>query len=191
MELEKFIKVFDDTMHPKVIGSCVKYFNTLDFAQQSVIGENGKSVTKTNTRNALGWYFPSKTMTDVHWRNLWLCTFRKLYMNYRKFYNIYTDIRCDEIKTIGALKYEPGGFYVPHSDMHNNYPRTLSFIYFLNNDYEGGELVFHTPDRHCDETVIIKPAPGRCVIWPSNFMYPHSVKAVKKGTRYVLVSWMA
>ena len=191
MELEKFIKVFDNTMEPKIIGSCLNYLNTLDFIDQKIIANNGESYIDKDVRKTQGWYFESGTMTDIHWRNLWTSTFRRLFFEYKNFYDIYTGIECKEIKTLAVLKYNEGGFYVPHSDNHNNYPRTLSFIYFLNNDYEGGELVFHSPDRALEDNIIIKPTPGRCIIWPSNFMYPHSVKEVTKGTRYVLVSWMA
>ena len=35
-----------------------------------------------------------------------------------------------------------------------------------------------------------KTHPGRLVMWPSNFMYPHSVSPVTKGTRYAIVSWL-
>ena len=191
MELEKFIKVFDNTMEPKIIGSCLNYLNTLNFMDEKIIGYDGESYVNKDVRSTQGWYFESGTMTDIHWRNFWTSNFRRLFFEYKKFYDIYTDIECEEIKTLAVLKYKEGDFYIPHSDSHNSCPRTLSFIYFLNNDYEGGELVFHTPDRALKENIIIKPAPGRCVIWPSNFMYPHSVKEVTKGTRYVLVSWMA
>lgn len=53
----------------------------------------------------------------------------------------------------------------------------LTVIVALNDDYEGGELVFLE-----DETVSLKK--GDVVIFPSNFLFPHKVNVVKKGTRY-------
>ena len=93
------------------------------------------------------------------------------------------------ISSVEILKYEKGGFYTIHSDHCASIPRTLSVIIFLNNDYEGGELNFHDPITE-EIYQTIKPSPGRCIIWPSNFMYPHSVSPVTKGTRYAIVSWL-
>ena len=47
-----------------------------------------------------------------------------------------------KIIDISALRYDEGCFYKLHTDHHTNIPRTLSMIFLLNNDYEGGELVF-------------------------------------------------
>ena len=58
----------------------------------------------------------------------------------------------------------------------------LSIVGCLNNDYEGGELVFWT-----DNVVELKA--GEIMIFPSNFLYPHEVRMVTKGTRYSFVSW--
>ena len=59
---------------------------------------------------------------------------------------------------------------------------TLSVLGSLNNDYEGGELIFFK-----DERIVLKQ--GSVMIFPSSFMYPHKVQSVKKGTRYSFVSW--
>jgi len=58
----------------------------------------------------------------------------------------------------------------------------LSLLGCLNDDYEGGELIFW------DETEIELKS-GSLLIFPSNFLYPHEVKPVKKGSRYSYVSW--
>ena len=58
----------------------------------------------------------------------------------------------------------------------------LSLLGCLNDDYEGGELIFW------DDTEI-KLKGGSLLIFPSNFMYPHEVKPVTKGSRYSYVSW--
>ena len=92
-----------------------------------------------------------------------------------------------KIKTIDVLKYKEGGFYKYHVDHFDKEPRTFSCILLLNNDYEGGELCFRYPDTTREWTVEKKA--GRIIVWPSNFLYPHSVKPVTKGTRYSVVSW--
>jgi hypothetical protein len=60
---------------------------------------------------------------------------------------------------------------------------TLSILGALNDDYEGGELVFWESEK-------IELKAGSIMIFPSNFMYPHRVDTVTKGTRYSYVSWV-
>jgi predicted 2-oxoglutarate/Fe(II)-dependent dioxygenase YbiX len=59
----------------------------------------------------------------------------------------------------------------------------LTILGALNDDYEGGELIMWE-----DEQIIIPP--GSVIIFPSNFLYPHKVMPVTKGTRYSYVSWV-
>lgn len=58
----------------------------------------------------------------------------------------------------------------------------LSCLGILNDNYEGGELVFW-------ENKKIHVKQGDILVWPSNFLYPHRVEPVTTGTRYSFVSW--
>ena len=63
----------------------------------------------------------------------------------------------------------------------------LSAIFFLNDDYEGGELTFkNTFDDTVEE---VEKKAGSIVIWPSNFLFPHAVKPVTSGERFTVVAW--
>jgi len=59
----------------------------------------------------------------------------------------------------------------------------LTVLGALNNDYEGGDLLMWEDEK------IELPA-GAVMIFPSNFMYPHHVSPITKGTRYSYVSWV-
>ena len=59
----------------------------------------------------------------------------------------------------------------------------LSILGVLNDDFEGGELIFFE-DKKIDTKT------GDLLIFPSNFLYPHVVKPITKGTRYTYVSWI-
>jgi predicted 2-oxoglutarate/Fe(II)-dependent dioxygenase YbiX len=61
------------------------------------------------------------------------------------------------------------------------YPQ-VSVLLYLNDDYEGGE--FFVSEK------MFLPEKGSAIIFPSNFMYPHEAKAVTKGTRWSIVSWL-
>lgn len=73
----------------------------------------------------------------------------------------------------------------PH--WHTHIPRFLSdysSLVYLNDDYDGGEIVFPEYD------LAIKPKPGEVVTFPTNAMYLHAVNQVKSGTRYnIVLKW--
>lgn len=77
-------------------------------------------------------------------------------------------LHCDHIQSLfdGSIKGIP----------------TLTLLGFLNEDFEGGDLML------CGEK--LNTHTGEIVVFPSNFMYPHEVKTVTKGTRYSYVSWV-
>ena len=84
--------------------------------------------------------------------------------------------------------YETGGFMKEHIDnIHHShgqqygYP-SASCLFFLNDDYEGGEIVI--------ADIMYKPEKGSAIIFPSNFMFPHFVDRVTKGERYSIITWL-
>jgi predicted 2-oxoglutarate/Fe(II)-dependent dioxygenase YbiX len=81
------------------------------------------------------------------------------------------------------LKYEVGGFYREHKDSFKDRPRAVSCSFALNDDYEGGEFAFF------DRELVYKLKKGSCIMFPSNFMYPHEIMPVTNGTRYSIITW--
>ena len=81
------------------------------------------------------------------------------------------------------LKYEKGGFYTQHIDSFTEIPRTISCSFILNNDFNGGEFSFF------NNKVIYSLKKGSAIMFPSNFLYPHSVLPIINGTRYSIVTW--
>ena len=59
----------------------------------------------------------------------------------------------------------------------------LSLIVYLNDDFEGGELVF--PQHN----LTIKPEKGMLIAFPGNLYFHHEVKEVKSGTRKTISLW--
>ena len=91
---------------------------------------------------------------------------------------------------IKFIRYHQGQEMVTHCDhIHSMFDGVrkgvpiLSLIGILSNDYEGGELTFFEDKK-------IDTEKGDLLIFPSNFLYPHKVTPVTKGTRYSYVSWI-
>lgn len=82
------------------------------------------------------------------------------------------------------LKYGVGQKFVNHVDDHKDYHRRMSTIYYINDDYKGGEIVFPRFG------ITYKPKANELLIFPSTYVYNHSVLPVLEGTRYAVVSWL-
>lgn len=91
--------------------------------------------------------------------------------------------RIEQDSGYDFLKYETGGFYTTHTDSFKDSPRAVSCSFILNDDYEGGEFAFF------DRELVYKLKKGSCIMFPSNFMYPHEIMPVTSGTRYSIVTW--
>lgn len=67
--------------------------------------------------------------------------------------------------------------------------RVVSMVTYLNDDFEGGELVFSNIHDDNNNPLVYKPKPGTTVLFPSDLRYPHEVRPVTKGVRYCIVGW--
>lgn len=104
-------------------------------------------------------------------------------------------VKIEWFESPEILRYKAGGQYTTHSDAHNwladehkwcrVLDRDLSILLYINNDFEGGKLVF----PNCDFS--ITPSRGMLVAFPSDWRYLHAALPVRSGTRYAIVSWAA
>lgn len=110
--------------------------------------------------------------------------------------NPYYEVEVSSSEIPQILSYSIGGHYKPHIDGESIWvtpkgekiwkkstDRDLSMVFFLNNEFEGGDFVF--PDLK----VRVRPEPGMMVCFPSNHHYLHGVEPVTKGKRYSIVTW--
>jgi hypothetical protein len=187
MEIKNFIKIYDEVLPWNVLSNLIRFSNTSVFEEAYIGGEEGKK-TDFNIRRTYTHALSNTTnsMSNAHWFNLLYCYFNKNLKQYKFDANI-LDYEYKNIFDIEILKYENTGFYNWHVDHFAEIPRTMSCILLLNNDYEGGNICFRNPDGSGEWEVEVKP--NRMIIWPSIFLYPHTVKPVTKGTRYSVVAW--
>ena len=114
----------------------------------------------------------------------------------REIINPFYQCEVDSSEIPQVLSYGIGGHYKPHIDGESIWMtprgekiwkkstnRDLSIIYYLNNDFEGGDFIF--PELK----IRVRPEPGMMVCFPSNHHYSHGVEPVTKGKRYSIVSW--
>ena len=189
MELKDFIYIRDNVIPLETLSSLIKWTNkkSNEFKKAAVI-QGTQHVVDNKIRKVenLTLNPNSKSKTEIHWHNFLFHTFKNLCAEYQNKFQVQCSLMS--LSEVTILKYENHGHYEFHTDHHATAARTLTVIYLLNNDYEGGNLVFgdHTAKN---EILTIDKLPNRAIIWPSNFLYPHKVIPVTKGIRYYIVSW--
>jgi len=187
MILKKFIKVYPNTIDLKQASILVRLNSKLNFEKAGVSEKNliNEKIRKVD-RYPLSYL--DKSLTIVHWSHLLNLKIKAVMNYYLKDINVeYFYKSINTVNQIDFLKYEKTFHYDFHIDDGPFFNRTLSCIIFLNNDYKGGKLTFkNTLD---DEEYEIEPIPGSSVIWPSNFLFPHTIKPIEEGVRFSIVAW--
>jgi predicted 2-oxoglutarate/Fe(II)-dependent dioxygenase YbiX len=115
----------------------------------------------------------------------------------RSFIDPFYCVEVRDCEPVQILHYGLGGHYIPHVDAETLYKddiglsmwektldRDLSVVYFLNDAFAGGELVFPSLD------LAIKAEAGMLICFPSDHHYVHGVNPVTSGHRYTAVTWM-
>jgi hypothetical protein len=97
-------------------------------------------------------------------------------------------------ETVALTAIGPGGFHARHADncernaagdwQPNHTPqRAISAIYYLNDDFLGGEICFP------NQRLTIQPRKGLLLLFPSTRHYVHEVLKVIEGSRYTMPIW--
>jgi hypothetical protein len=116
----------------------------------------------------------------VNLNNLFFKNFDPVEKDYMSSYGIFSESHDH----YGVLKYGKGQKFTNHIDDHPSYHRRISTVYYLNDNYTGGEINFPRFN------VTFKPKANQMIVFPSTYVYNHSVSPVIEGERYAVVSWM-
>ncbi len=160
--------------------------NTKDIHQATIINEDKpEGDTNLETRNTL-WYHITDEMNQHFEKAVASCFRQYVAPKYNCEFKSYEPVQF--------LGYPVGGHYKGHNDGEKfNYEtrqwervmdRDVSFLFYLNDQYGGGELEFY------DLGLTIKPKKGMMIAFPSYHDFAHKVHPVTWGHRYTLVSWV-
>jgi hypothetical protein len=133
-------------------------------------------------------YYDAPTIDTTTPTSLFLTNLSKLfYDSFIKYENHYKNlygVSTHWHDSYSLLKYSIDQKFTNHIDDHKDYIRRISTAYYLNDNYSGGEIIFPRFN------IILKPKPNTFLIFPSNYVYNHSVNIIEDGTRYAVVSWL-
>ena len=100
-------------------------------------------------------------------------------------YGSYWGVGLQSYEAFNFVKYDgPGTQFKVHADHGPTYVATTSAVIYLNDDYEGGELLFPRFGLK------LKPKAGDIVIFPSTYVYEHSSEELLSGVKYAVVVMM-
>jgi predicted 2-oxoglutarate/Fe(II)-dependent dioxygenase YbiX len=81
------------------------------------------------------------------------------------------------------VRYKAGQFFAEHVDKTEEFPRQISAVLYLNDDYEGGTITFTKLNK------TFKPKANSLFIFPSSEEFMHSADPVTSGEKYVIVGF--
>ena len=187
-DLEDYVVIFENLLPEKANESLYKVCQSKYFDFQDAYIHNGtENVLDKNVRNVKTWSlvnYGAPNFTTTHWANMFIAALNKSFKDYGRL------IKSDfivKLQEINVLHYKPGGFYIKHIDHCTSLPRTLSAIYIINDNYDGGDLQFFKPNTEKIFKPLLKK--NSLIVWPSNFLYPHTITPITSGERYSIVSW--
>lgn len=110
----------------------------------------------------------------------------------KKIQPLTTDI-LTHIETPHVLYYKKGGKYDKHTDSEQFDPtrnqfyqvkdRHFSFLIYLNDGYEGGNLKFNFLNY------VYRPKAGQAVFFPSGHIFSHQSTPIRRGHKMAIATW--
>lgn len=181
--IEDYIIVFEDIVPNDLCDRILNEFCNGNEWSPTYIG-NGVVDTNVRNTNTIGLSLQSMIQRNPEIRKkIDDELFKHAGTAIKKYNELFPMAMIEQDSGYELLRYNEGQFYVQHTDSFMKQPRAVSCSFALNDDYEGGEFAFW--DR--EKKVSLKK--GSAILFPSNFMYPHEIMPVTKGTRYSIVTW--
>jgi|TARA_Y100000022_G_C13039003_1_gene279112 Rps23 Pro-64 3,4-dihydroxylase Tpa1-like proline 4-hydroxylase len=184
MDHTEAIVKLDNVINPDLIKNLIKFTKIKAVKYLSIRKATiDKSIRKVKGYSIVPDFFNSAT--DQAFWNYVKFEIQRVYPMYKAKFPY---MLSSKINQIDFLRYTSGGKYEIHTDHFTTSTRALSIIINLNDNYQGGDLIF--TDQNKKEIKRCKLGKGSIVFFPSNFMYPHSIEPITEGTRYSVVAWL-
>jgi predicted 2-oxoglutarate/Fe(II)-dependent dioxygenase YbiX len=180
-KLKDFIYIEKSAIFEEICDSVIDYIKNQPWEVHSWYSQFANSTHSYKTKEPCVTINLSEDLKNV----MYSCVNKSLKnfvsMGHKPQINFLSDIRFN--------RYQKGQLMRKHCDhIHHMFDGdvrgipTLSVIINLNDDYEGGELIFWDDYK-------VDLGKGDIIIFPSLFLFPHRVEEVKANTRYSAVIW--
>lgn len=182
-EIKDYILTVDNLMPHEVCDEIIKeYENSNEWKEATIAG----NVLEKKARNCNSIMISSKNVIENN-KDIRTKIDTNIYKSVSNILSLYSKnfntVQVSNDTGYDLLKYNTGNFYVEHVDYFSERPRLLSCSINLNDNYTGGEFSFFNKE------IIYSLKKGSAIVFPSNFMYPHSILPITKGIRYSIITW--
>ena len=187
MDLEKFRKHIDlekDEIYIKNVAKLGSSAKNVHITDNFLSNEEHETLFNfVNNPDQISWikepWTTERTPSDSIPKDI-IILLKKIFKTARLNCMDYYDIRVNSnfIGEYILTKWSKGDVMEPHVDTDSQKTQHIVCMYYINDNYEGGELVF--PDYNLK----IKPKSNSLIMFPGNENYLHGVLAVSEGFRY-------
>ena len=183
--IESYVKVYDNWLDADKCKQTIKELESADWQQHTFYNaQTGTYGAQSGSRELDVSWQQNITTKPYIMQRIWDC-----YMQYTKDLNFtwfnswqgYSEVRFNRYNEDRLMALHCDHIHSMFDGQRKGIP-TMTFLAILNEDYEGGEFIMFDDKE-------IKFKEGSAVVFPSCFLYPHTVKPVTKGVRYSCVSW--
>lgn len=186
LNLKDYVKVYDNFLDQDLCKTAVDGLNKTNWITHTFYKPQTKEFISYEKELSVG-YGQEIPETKIIQEKIWFAIQQyilKDHAHMKEWYaswNGYTQIRYNRYDVDTRMKLHCDHIHSMFDGTRKGVP-VLSILGALNDDYEGGDLIFWEQEK-------IELKAGSIMIFPSTFMYPHKVTEVTKGTRYSYVSW--
>ena len=196
--MKDFIYEKENSLSEDICNKFINYYEENEdlISEDLLISRNNKNIKNLNKRNSKG--------IDIHFFDKYIILkdvlddvkkelFENIIIYFHTLINkniIVNELDKISINTISIHKYNINeGFFSYHQDYTKTYTKTdekkrfISFIWYLNDVDEGGETEFFGYYK-------IKPKKGKLLLFPSDWLFPHSSKKSISDNKYILSGWI-
>ena len=172
----------------------------IDGLLEELINSSGDWISYNDNHNVVGdciYIFPEENNSNVYQKVL--SVYNKCLTDYVSEHSLEIPLENLDIATVEPKinnkymgydqpasilfrKYKPGTVMPFHEDsIHREYGGGFTALFYLNDDYEGGELFFK------NKNITFKPTKGSLIIFPGNEI--HEILLLKSGLRYMISAY--
>ena len=182
--LEQYIHVFDDILSDQLCDEILnEYVNSNEWSDSLV----GGGVVSKEIRNCDQILISQQNIISKNYekRNeIDSMIHKSVGKAIQKYHECHKEFQISIDTGYQILRYQEGQFYIEHTDSFTEQQRSISCSLQLNDDYEGGNFGLFNRQMQ------IRGGKGSAVMFPSNFMFPHEIMPIIKGTRYSIITWL-
>ena len=183
-DLKYYISLYKNVVPNEICDQTVKEMDTIEFKEHNFYNPIKKTYAPRSGSQELSMSWgnvSTKQKLNEYVDNTAYQYVQNLDMRWFDKYQGYSHVRFNKYAENKKMALHADHIHSMFDGKRKGIP-ILSVLGVLNDDYEGGE--FHLIN---EEYNLSK---GDIIVFPSNFMYPHKVEPVTKGTRYSYISWI-